>query len=383
MTQPDYIILGAGASGLQLAYRFAMDDFFADKHILIIDKAKNKGNDRTWSFWEEGKGEWDDILQKTWNTIYFGSKHFSKHITIEPYQYKMLRSEAYYNKLWKVINAATHINFLHAEVLGISTDNDITSVSTTKGDYKAYKIFNSLPLNNDYKTQHKYPILQQHFVGWFITTDKPVFNTNVATFMDFDIPQYGNTRFMYVLPTSTTEALFEYTLFSKDLLELEVYEAEIKAYLQARGITNYTINEVEKGSIPMTSFKFHKYNSEHVLHIGTIGGWTKASTGYTFMNINKQTKRLITFLKHSNDLSRFTKTGKFWYYDLLMLDVLATDNAFGAQLFSSLFKRLKVATLFRFLDEETSISEDLKIMVASPPIRFIKALFKRLFTAAF
>ncbi|MFL2578874.1 MAG: NAD(P)-binding protein, partial [Parvicellaceae bacterium] len=48
MTQSSYIILGAGASGLLLAYRMSQDRYFDDKSILIIDKVKDKGNDRTW-----------------------------------------------------------------------------------------------------------------------------------------------------------------------------------------------------------------------------------------------------------------------------------------------------------------------------------------------
>ncbi len=67
MVKSDYIILGAGASGLMLAYRMSQDAFFDDKSILIIDKVKNKGNDRTWCYWENGEGEWDYILQKSWS----------------------------------------------------------------------------------------------------------------------------------------------------------------------------------------------------------------------------------------------------------------------------------------------------------------------------
>ena len=50
--------------------------------------------------------------------------------------------------------------------------------------------------------------------------------------MDFSVAQKGNTRFMYVLPTSENEALLEYTLFSKDLLLKEEYEVEIQHYIQ-------------------------------------------------------------------------------------------------------------------------------------------------------
>ena len=61
MINLSYIILGAGASGLMLAYRMSQDSYFDDKPILIIDKVKDKGNDKTWSYWEDGEGEWDEV----------------------------------------------------------------------------------------------------------------------------------------------------------------------------------------------------------------------------------------------------------------------------------------------------------------------------------
>ena len=42
MIEHDYIIIGAGASGLMLAYRMALDPFFDDKSIVIFDKEKDE-----------------------------------------------------------------------------------------------------------------------------------------------------------------------------------------------------------------------------------------------------------------------------------------------------------------------------------------------------
>jgi lycopene beta-cyclase len=184
---------------------------------------------------------------------------------------------------------------------------------------------------------------------------------------------------MYILPVTKREALFEYTLFSKDLLEPTEYEEAIKDYLSQLGIKEYEITEKERGSIPMTCFKFDQFNTKRVLNIGTVGGWTKASTGYTFRNTTQKTKDLINFLKTESDLKKFSHRGKFWFYDLLMLDVLAKDNKFGARLFSSLFKRSKVQRIFKFLDEETNVLEDISVMASVPPYRFIKALLNRIF----
>ena len=60
-----------------------------------------------------------------------------------------------------------------------------------------------------------------------------------------------------------------------------------------------------------------------------------------------------------------------------MLDVLANHNHLGSNLFSKLFQRNSLKNVFRFLDEETSFIEDLRIMLSMPPLRFIIALFRR------
>ena len=362
-----------------LAYRLSQDSFFNNKSILIIDKTKDKGNDRTWCFWEEGAGEWDDLVAKRWEHIYFGSDKFSKTIDISPFTYKMIRSEAFYKSLWESINSKSNITFIEDTVETFVELDKGVEVISKNGTYLGSKLFNSLPNSEVYKSQTKYPLIHQHFVGWFIKTKEDTFDDTKATFMDFTVPQNGNTRFMYVLPMDKKTALFEYTLFSKDLLDYSEYETAIKNYLKNKNILDYEIIEVEQGNIPMTSFKFHKLNSRHVLNIGTAGGWTKASTGYTFKNTTKKTKKVIEFLKQEDSLFAFHLTSKFEYYDLIFLDVLAHHNNEGAALFSSMFRKTNIKTIFKFLDEESTLLEDLKIILSVPPKRFIQAFLKRLF----
>ncbi|APY07520.1 lycopene cyclase [Winogradskyella sp. J14-2] len=390
MTNYDYIILGAGASGLMLAYRMALDEFFDDKSILIIDKETQKGNDRTWCFWENGIGEWDGILTKTWSKIYFGSDNFKREINILPYQYKMIRSKDFYNSLWDIVCKKSNFTFQltnitsfqetksGAEVVTVEREG-ITGPILKETKYQCKKVFTSLSNFEAFNFQEKYPVINQHFLGWFIKTEDAVFDDTTATFMDFTVPQKGNTRFMYVLPLDTKTALIEYTLFSKNLLSRSDYEAAIKQYLTEKGINNYRIIESEIGSIPMTSYKFSQLNTKHILNIGTAGGWTKASTGYTFRNTSKNTRALVEFLKTDNDLRKFHKKSKFWFYDLIFLDVLANHNEEGAVLFASMFKKADVKTIFKFLDEESTIYEDLRIILSVPPKRFIQSFFKRLF----
>lgn len=360
-----------------IAYRMSKDAFFDDKSILIIDKEKKQFNDRTWCYWEEQDGEWDDILSTSWNQIVFKSDLYSEVESIASYQYKMIRSKDFYLKIWNQIASKTNIYFLEENVININQLSSEAEVITEHQILKTQTVLNSI-LTDEYKNQSKYPVLRQHFLGFFIKTEEDIFDDSAATFMDFTVAQKGNTRFMYILPYSKNEALFEYTLFSKDLLAYNTYKTEIENYLESKNITNYKIIEKEQGLIPMTCYKFWSKNSKNIVHIGTAGGWSKASTGFTFKNINKKTIHLINYLKEGKPLSKFHKINKFWFYDLLLLDILNEKNHLGSFLFSNLFKRSSPKKILKFLDEETSIIEDLQVILKMPPKHFIIAFFKRI-----
>jgi lycopene beta-cyclase len=376
----DYIIIGAGASGLLLANAMGKDSYFAERSILLLDKDLDSPNDRTWCFWEKGEGEFDAILHKTWNHILVADDSYSKRMAIDPYKYKMIRAEDFYNTSRTAINGYANISFLKGKVVGIDERDDQVIVTTDSHTFFGKKVFNSI---FDYKPllqQKKYPVLQQHFMGWFIKSDSPIFDREQATFMDFSIPQKGNTRFMYVLPLSETEALVEYTLFSKNPLSTQEYEETIRNYIKNNLSCNqYEILDREKGNIPMSCYDFNIHNSTNLMHIGIAGGWAKPSSGYTFIRTHQKTKALIPFLKKNSSLDTFLKKDRFWFYDLLLLDILSRDNSKGRLIFGQLFKNRNPQKIFAFLDEKTTIWQDLSIILACPKKEFIRAFLNRLF----
>ena len=298
MAQYDYIILGAGAAGLMLVRTMAEDPWFSDHKILIIEKEKKNANDRTWCYWEKGKGKFDHLLTKQWDNIYFRGEDMDQKLNISPYSYKMLRSSDFYQEHHEAINRATHIEFLQAEIENIEIENEVIRIQADSKTVTGSYVFNSLFNYNDLLKQNSFPVLQQHFVGWFVKSSKPVFDPDAATFMDFSIAQKGNTRFMYVLPFNANLALVEYTLFSSETLEQEEYEEAIEHYLAEHyGLEEYEILEKEKGNIPMTCFNFEARNTGRFVHIGTAGGWAKPSTGFTFKNSIDNTRILVEHIK--------------------------------------------------------------------------------------
>lgn len=372
-----YIFTGSGLSALMTIYEMILSGKFKDKTILLLDENPKKSNDRTWCFWDNST-QFDEIVSKKWNVALFADENFRRNLDLNPYQYKMVRGLDFYNLVFDLISKQENIHFVNQKVIDFEELGNHCIVKTDGKNYTCNKIFNSIYNPNLVKSQTKYPLLQQHFIGWFVKSKEAVFNPDVATFMDFSVEQRGNTRFMYVLPTSSTEALLEYTLFSKDLLSKEEYENEIQKYIQKLGISEYEIIEKEQGNIPMTSYKFWKHNTKNILHIGSVGGWTKASTGYTFKNTTKKSKALINFLTSETDFTKFHKMDKFWIYDLLFIDVLFKNNELGSKVFSSLFKKGNPTLIFKFLDEETTFWEDLQVIWKCPKGLFIRALFKRI-----
>ncbi|GLB52567.1 lycopene cyclase [Neptunitalea chrysea] len=376
MRENTFIITGAGASGLLLAYAIANDTYFDDYQILIIDKEIKNKNDRTWCFWEKEANDFEHLLMHSWQNLQIGGKHTFMQIPTAPYTYKMLQSKPFYKAIMNTITAKTNMTFIEDTIVAVNDKDTYVEVVTNKATYEGAKVFSSL-LKSDEITKTTKPLLWQHFKGWYIKTENKEFDSDAATFMDFSIPQEGNTCFMYVLPISATEALVEYTLFSDELLEDKAYDKALENYLTTLDIANYTVTETEKGKIPMTTHNFYTKNTKNVLHIGTSGGFTKPSTGYTFKSMQKRIPLIIEAIKNNTSLDTLFSTNRFTSYDTILLELLAKENHLGSEIFISLFENNPIASILKFLDEDTSHAEELAIINTLPKKPFLKA-FKRI-----
>lgn len=378
MIVPDYyyIIVGGGLAGLQLALRIKDDVFFKGKKIAIIEPSEKETNDKTWCFWERSPGRYNHLVSKSWNKGEFYSTGVQHKFDLEEYSYKKIRSLDFYSYAYEQLQKADEFTFIKDN---ISKIDEVTRTAVgKKANYTATHFFDSRPPEN-YKEDSNYTLIHQHFKGWEIETDEPVFDPEVFTMMDFRFRYRDTTSFTYILPQTPHKALIEFTFFSPELVEERVYDKMLEKYLrEILRIRDWEVIETEKGIIPMTDYPFHKHNSTHVTKIGTGGGWVKASSGYSFKNTERKTEAIIENIKYGYPTYEGLINKKFQKFDAIFLDVLAKRNDLGEELFSKFYTKNSIEDIFRFLDEETSLSEDIKIMLSIYHPQFIRSFFNKL-----
>ena len=375
----DYIIAGSGCAGLSLLYSLLQSPSLQYKSILVIDQAQKKNNDRTWCFWEKTPGLFESIVHAKWNTLEFLSTDFSKELDLESYTYKMILGLDFYNFVLDYAQKFENVTFLQETITAIDTGTESAVITTQENSYTARYVFNSTNLFNPEITEQN--SLLQHFKGWVIQSEKPVFNPKVGRLMDFSVSQKQGATFMYVLPTSTTKALVEYTLFSPRVLEKETYVTALKKYIKEDlKIDNYTIEHEEFGVIPMSLAKFEKTSKPNVINLGTSGGFTKASSGYTFQFIQKNVVEIVNNLevgKRPNPSTAF-KDKLYQWYDRTLLDVLLTNKLTGKEVFTKIFQKIPAKKILAFLGNESTLVEDISIMKSLPLKPFLGSGIKQL-----
>lgn len=380
MKEFDYIICGSGAAGLSLLMNLMQNKAFDNRSILVIDKEKKNVNDRTWCFWEQQPGLFEPIVHHSWQHMHFYSNYYSGVLNLQPYTYKMIRGIDFYNYVLNKATLRPNISFTTGNVQALANDVSTARAIVDGESFYADYVFNSIIFHKPSVPKEKYYLLQ-HFKGWLIETSEPLFEDGKATLMDFRISQRHGTTFVYVLPLSPNKALIEYTLFTNNILPREEYDIALRDYIrQFLSVSDYKIIEEEFGIIPMTNIDFPTHKGR-IINIGTAGGQTKASSGYTFNYIQKHVKKITEQLLRNErpiwNIRFFDK--RFRLYDSTLLNILHHNKLGGNRVFADLFKKNEPARILRFLDNESSLEDELNIMGSLPSHVFMKAALQQLF----
>lgn len=370
----DYIIIGGGLAGMQLALAFCENSFFAKKQIAIIEPSDKKKNDKTWCFWEKGEGKWEHLLHHKWKKGSFFTRKEEIALTLADYSYKMVRSADFYAFAKFQFEKAKNITWIQDSVQQIESHKIIGQ----KENYSVTTIFDSRVINGFEKSKKALTLLQP-FKGWVIETETDQFDPTSFTMMDYRLGFDNKTCFTYVLPLTKRKALVEFTFFVPKLIEESVYDKQLKKFIKEYlKIDSYSITETEEGVIPMSTYPFWQENRTNYLKIGTGGGWVKASTGYSFKNVERKVERVIQNLKENRALDDKLFNKRFQFYDAVLLNILHSRNELGVETFEKMYAENSTHEIFKFLDEETNLAEEIRTMYRTNKPLFTKSVFQLL-----
>jgi len=376
----DYIIAGAGASGLSLLWNLLQSDKLNSKRILLVDLNFTPVNDKTWCFWDNSNIPFEELIYHTWYNLEVSALSNSMSEDLNKYKYYCIRSVDYSKKILSLAEKSSNVTLMESKIFDFKTEENQGVIVTEQGNFKAKHIFQSALKPPGLKTEKLDISLKQHFLGWEIETKKNFFDPDKAIFMDFDIPQTNGISFFYTLPFSETKALIEYTIFSSEVLTDEQYELELINYLKNKfnlKSDDFSIIRREKGVIPMEDRRYPTMYCDHVYNMGTAGGFTKPTTGYTFTRIQKHSRDIVHALESELPIpSQRASTYRFRIYDMMLLSILDRDIDKSIQIFHDLFKKNSFDRILQFLEEETHLGQEIKIFSTLPYTPFFKSIWK-------
>ena len=352
MKEFDYVFIGGGCAGLSLAYELDVHQKLNKKTLAIVEPRTEYKRDKTWSFWKVNSHNFDDCVKKSWKEFSIKTPSDSKVIKCDNFPYESIDSGLFYNKINERLRKNKNIEFFK-NIKDLNIGNSF--------------VFNSVPSLQDVSLN-----LWQHFHGIEIETNEDFFDDNTVNLMDFDCDQRNNVHFFYVLPFSKNKALIETTWLSKEDESLKDYEAQMKNYINRLGLKDYKISFKEEGMIPL----FYPTNEKekNKINIGTAGGMTRLSTGYTFLNIQEHSKYIRMNIENIKNAKKFEIEKKYQFLDKIFLRVLEKNPEKMPAIFFNMFNASS-DTAIKFLSNKSNVLEDMSIILKMPKFTFIKSLF--------
>lgn len=376
------VILGGGCAGLSLATRLAEAGSSAPT-TLVLEKNAHYTNDRTWCFWDEANPELKDWVNHSWLSfeIKNGIKSFTKHCKNNPYL--MLTAKTFYERSQEEIAANKNVTILtNQDVLEVNKINNQTwRIITATGVYSADKVVDTRP-NKQVKNEDS--LLWQSFLGYEVEASQDTFKANTFVLMDFDANFHQGLGFVYVLPYSENRALIEFTTFADQILTINELKAYMKpALLKYVKDIDYKILRTEYGKLPMGNQKTKTSNDPSYIYAGLYAGAARPSSGYAFQRIQRWSKQCAqSLLNHRLLVAPKNDSWILASMDDLFLNVLKSNPKSSISLFFNFFSNCKTSTVIRFLSDDASLLDYLRIVASMPKLLFLKEIpayiFKKL-----
>jgi lycopene beta-cyclase len=362
----DAVIAGGGLSGLSLAAHLATGGW-ADRRVLIVDDPARTPPATRWGFWSAGTDLLDAAVSRTYRQVRIQAGGVDRVLPLGRYRYRVVHRP----DLYRVVRALVATRPGYRFVAGRVTRIDDAEVTIDGRTVHADWVFDSVTAPPPGTPADA----RLAFSGWEVRCARPVFDPDTPVLFDFRTPQQDSARFVYVLPDDPYRALVELTAFVPRHASPPTTAERTGAlagYLAIAG--EYTILRTESAVLPLRS-RPPARGSGRVLRIGARGGLVKASTGYAFQRIQRDSAAIVESLaRHGHPFALPQTRPRYRLLDAVLLDVLRREPARLEEAFARLFTANPAERVLRFLDEDTRVPDEARLIATLPPAPYLRAL---------
>ncbi|MFZ9982297.1 MAG: beta-carotene 15,15'-dioxygenase, Brp/Blh family [Cyclobacteriaceae bacterium] len=378
MTEPtsnsryDAVFAGFGASACILLTELHHTGILKGKRIAIVEPTEKNTNDRTFCFWAEPDSEivqrFSPVISHSWEKVAFNGKVSS----ISPLQYHHIRGIDLY-RYTQFILTTYSCDWYHEQINQINSEDGQAIISLSEKDISTSLCFDS---RTPPTPEVEFPevAIYQTFLGYKVKVRHAAPDSGYATLMDFDFEQDGFTQFIYRLPFAPDQLLVELTRFGEQKIDPKKTAPQLQDYIRMQ-YGEYEIIEEEYGCIPMVYSERKLTFSPGIIPLGTRAGKVKPSTGYAFKNMFDHARQICENLSTTSGGMKPVNSGRFSFYDQLLLIILLKWPAEGQGIFNRLLSGVPSKRVLTFLYEQTTIREEITIFSKLPVIIFLRALF--------
>ncbi|MCS7484750.1 lycopene cyclase family protein [Umezawaea endophytica] len=373
------VIAGGGLSGLSLAAHLALETRW-NEQVVVVEDGSHPVEAIAWSSWADRSNLLDTAVSSRFDRVRVHVGGRSRTLSLGRFRYQVVRGADFSRVVRHIAEPLGRFEFRHGHVDGITTSDGGARVVVDGEPVEARWVFDSVvgPLDPP-------PVdARLVFRGRRVRVERPVFDPEAPTLFDFRTSQVCCPAFLYVLPVSPTEALVEHTAFiapDAPLPGVDAQHAALAAYLD--DVLHAGRCEVvhEEGSVLRLTAGTAPRRRGSVLTIGTPAGMVKASTGYSYQRVQRDSAAVVrSLVEHGHPFDLPAVSARHRVFDAALLDVVTRDPRQLERAFAALFRGPSAEPALRFLDERSSIGLESRLFAGMPVGTYLKAVGRRLRT---
>jgi len=369
----DAVIAGGGLSGLSLAGHLASRGW-GDRSVLLVDDTRARPAAVSWGYWSAEPGLLDAAAWRAFDRVRIHAAGTMRDLSLGRYQYRVVRRPELDRVVRGLLSTCAGFQIRSGRVQRIRDEGDRATVTVdgeTIGCRWAFDSVSGPDLAGPADAQLA-------FTGWEVRSDRAPFEPDVPVLFDFRTPQRDGSRFVYVLPDGPGRALVELTEFvprgARPPSAADRRSALARYLCGVVGIDDYHIARAESAVLPLRTRPSPR-RAGTVLAIGATGGLVKASTGYAFQRIQRDSAAIAdSLVRHEHPFALPQSRSRYRLLDAVLLEVLRHDPAQLELAFAALFRANPAERVLAFLDESTSVRDDLRIMASLRPWPYLAGL---------